>query len=154
MLALASPLLSRLFVRVFVSSIIGVVEPRGRAGIGDSDKATRNLCVTKVGYCKTLCPRYCKTLCPRSPFRPPCGRLTVAASHPHLKTARSINRADTARQVITADNATFYRDLNLLGTAPMPRLLTDCYNHQARAVLRSFLKPRSVGNRSKPTTIG
>jgi hypothetical protein len=32
--------------------------------------------------------------------------------------------------VIDEDNVTFYRDLTLLGSAPMPRLLTDCYNSQ------------------------
>ncbi len=32
--------------------------------------------------------------------------------------------------VMDEDNVTFYRDLTLLGSAPMPRLLTDCYNSQ------------------------
>ncbi len=54
--------------------------------------------------------------------------------------------------VLHEDNVTFYRDLTLLGSAPMPRLLTDCYNSQAR--LPSHAPPSSrvaAARRSSPS---
>jgi hypothetical protein len=47
------------------------------------------------------------------------------------------NTRGAAPQVISETSASFYRDLTFLGSAPIPRPLTDCYNYQVKGSERS-----------------